>query len=307
MLKVILTVGTCASGKSFWAKQEVAKDPANWVRINNDNIRSMINNSVYSHGQEKLVTETRLFMIKEALKKNKNVIVDNINANKKHWEDTCKIAESLNIDVEVFEKLFYIDLDEAIERDSKREGVEKVGEQVVRKWWKELGGKNFKYENPKKQVFTKSKINNIKQEIDDKLPWCVICDLDNTFAFIGNRSPYDASNCDLVDSLNEPLAEILINFANIGYEIIFLSGRQDKDELPTRRFIDKNINFQYKLYMRTSNDSRSDVIIKKELYEKFINHKYNVLAVFDDRLNVCRQWVRLGLLLFRVGDPDANF
>jgi len=43
------------------------------------------------------------------------------------------------------------------------------------------------------------------------------------------------------------------------------------------------------------------------LYEKCIKGKFNVNAVFDDRLQVCRMWHELGLPLFRVGDPDADF
>ena len=56
MIKCILCVGAPASGKSFWAKSEVTKDPTNWVRINNDDIRAMTNGSVYSSDYEKLIT-----------------------------------------------------------------------------------------------------------------------------------------------------------------------------------------------------------------------------------------------------------
>src|SRR5713101_1567973 len=114
MIKIILCKGCPASGKSFWAKKEIAKDPENWCRVNNDEIRAMYNGSVYSANYEKFITETRNFMIREAIKRHKNIIIDNVNANERHFKDACKLAQTANEDVEVFEKIFFISLEEAI-------------------------------------------------------------------------------------------------------------------------------------------------------------------------------------------------
>src|ERR1700723_2160071 len=111
MLKCIQTVGAPASCKSSWSKNEVAKDPTNWVRINNDDIRAMTNGSVYSADYEKLITATRNFLIREAFKHNKNIIVDNVNANKRHWDDLCRLCKEANKDIQLFQKLFYEDLE----------------------------------------------------------------------------------------------------------------------------------------------------------------------------------------------------
>jgi len=46
MQKIEILVGIPASGKSTYAKSVVAKDPNGWVRINNDNIRAMMHESV---------------------------------------------------------------------------------------------------------------------------------------------------------------------------------------------------------------------------------------------------------------------
>jgi hypothetical protein len=45
--------------KSTWAKQEIAKDPNNWFCINNDDIRAMMNNSVWSADHERLITDLK--------------------------------------------------------------------------------------------------------------------------------------------------------------------------------------------------------------------------------------------------------
>lgn len=47
--------------------------------------------------------------------------------------------------------------------------------------------------------------------------------------------------------------------------------------------------------------------MKAELFDQHVRHRYHILGVFDDRLSVCRQWHAMGLPLFRVGDPDADF
>jgi predicted kinase len=311
MLKCILCVGAPASGKSTWAKAEVAKDPNNWVRINNDDIRAMTNGSVYSTDYEKFITETRNFLIREAFKRNKNVVIDNVNANKRHFQDVCKIAKEMNRDIQVFEKAFYVELDELLARDAKREGQAKVGEAVVRKWFKELGGSQFKHFHPKVEVLTKRNftmdapftpaIQNIN------LPTAIISDLDGTLAlFAGKRSPYDATDCDLIDEKNTAVTETIELYYADAHNIIFCSGREDKYEPETRRFIEKHLpDMKYQLFMRKTGDMRKDAIIKEEIYRNNIEGKYFVKLVLDDRNSVVALWRSLGLVCFQVA--EGNF
>jgi len=314
-LKCLLTIGAPASGKSHWAKQEVAKDPDNWVRINNDDIRSMTNGSVFSSDYEKLITNTRVFLIKEALKRDKNIILDNVNANNRHFQSACNIAKEINRDIEVIEVPFYQDLEVLLERDSKREGKAKVGEVVIKKWFKGLGGKQFKNYVPKHETFSKrtsASDRSVTAMVQDKtLPRAVICDLDGSLAIIGDRSPYDSSKCDITDTENEHVSEIVKMHYSAGYKIIFCSGRSEKDRAPTIRFIDKCMryipNMEYILLMRKDGDQRKDVVIKEEIFNDSIKNKYYVKLVLDDRLQVCRLWHNLGLNLLRAGDPDADF
>jgi len=223
-----------------------------------------------------------------------------------------KIAKEANKDIFLTEKPFYVELEEAIERDSKREGKAKVGENIVRKFWKDLGGKQFAFYNPKNEIFTKrtSPADRVVEPMvqDESLPRSLICDLDGTLAKIGNRSPYSAENCDIVDAPNEPVVETVKLYYAAGYKIIFCSGRMEKDRAPTIRFIEKCLpDVEYMLLMRKDNDTRKDAIIKEEIFNEHIKGKYWVKLVLDDRAAVCRQWFSMGLNLFRVGDPDANF
>lgn len=325
MQKIFLTVGLPASGKSTWAKAEVAKDPDNWCRINNDDIRAMLNGAVYSPEYEKLITETRNFLIREALKRGKNVIIDNLNISRRHFDDVVKIAKSVNGNFQVIEKPFYVELEEAILRDSKREGKAQVGEAVIKKWWKESGGKGHKFYKARTEIITvenRSAATVEAPEYIDGLPEAILCDLDGTLALMNGRNPYDASTCDQ-DLPNVPVIETVIAHYLRGRRIIFCSGREDKYKEPTIAFIEKYVRspilcdnpmkgnitnaelpIPYELHMRKSGDMRKDSIIKEEIYNENIKGKFNVLAVLDDRDQVVQFWRSIGLTCFQVA-PGA--
>lgn len=317
MIKVEMCVGIPGSGKSTYAKQVVAKDPSNWVRVNNDDLRAMMNGSVFSSDYEKMVTDLRNHIIRDALKRGKNVIIDNLNINRRHFDDVCKIAKSVNADVQVFEKAFYIELEEAIERDSKREGKAKVGEEVIKKWWKESGKQQFKHYHPRTEIFYEKKGCAPAVEAPayiDGLPEAVICDLDGTLALIHDRSPYDAKDCDIKDLPNWPVIKTILAHSQANRKIIFCSGREDKYQPETIRFIEKYCkiiddmgiwNIDYELYMRKTDDFRKDAIIKEEIYQEHIEGKYNVLCVLDDRDQVVEFWRSKGLTCFQVA--PGNF
>lgn len=309
MIKVEILVGIPGSGKSTYAKQVVAKDPNNWVRINNDDLRAMMNGSVWSQDYEKMITDARNYLIRDALKRGKNLIIDNLNLNRRHFDDVCKIAKSVNVDVQIYEKSFYIDLEEAIERDSKREGKAKVGEAVIKKWWKDSGGTQHKFYKPRTEIYTERK-GNLQSAIGAPpevpgAPYAVICDLDGTLALIHNRSPYDASNCDIKDLPNVPVVNTVKLYHNAGYKIVFCSGREQKYEPETRRFIEKHLpDVAYELNMRKTDDFRKDAIIKEEIYQEHILGKFNVFVVLDDRSQVIEFWRSKGLPTWQVAPGD---
>lgn len=138
-------------------------------------------------------------------------------------------------------------------------------------------------------------------------PNAIICDLDGTLSIFEKidkskphyRNQYNASTCDQ-DLLNPVVASIISKFDNI----ILLSGREDKYEEPTRKFLTKhNIKFN-KLIMRKSGDNRKDSIIKHEIYTQQIEPNYNILFVLDDRNQVVQMWRSIGLTCLQVADGD---
>jgi len=310
---VYVLKGVPASSKSTWAKEEVSKNPLDWTIVNNDQLRLMCNGSVWSAEYEKIIGETRRSLIKIALQNGKNVIVDNVNADKKHWDEVINLVKKLNIDCVVQEKAFYVSLSEAIRRDAERTGTAKVGEEVIKKFWKKLGGEQFSFYKEKIEIFTKIPQSNVRTvdapKYIDGADEILIVDLDGTAAICGDRNIYDASNCHLVDFPNRPVIETVMAHYKMGRKVIFVSGRDAQYEMSSRlfvekHFIDNNAPIQYKMFLRSHNDIRKDFIVKEEIYRNHIEGQYNVCFVLDDRNSVVDFWRSVGLTCFQVAYGD---
>ena len=132
------------------------------------------------------------------------------------------------------------------------------------------------------------------------LPPAIICDIDGTLADLGERSPYDFEKVDQ-DQVKHATAEAVRVFARAGYAIILFSGRNDSAQAMTESWLQANdIPFQH-LVMRRTGDRRRDSKVKREMYERAVNGKYDVLLVLDDRDQVVEMWRKeLGLTCFQV-------
>lgn len=281
MKKIILTKGLPASGKTTWAKELIDKNPGMYKRVNKDDLRAMLDNSKWSHGNENFVLELRDTTIMMALSHGKHVIVDDTNFHPKHEERMKELAKLNGAEVEIVDTFCQTPLEECIKRDLKRPNS--VGEKVITTMYNE-------YLKPKPVV----------REWDVTLPNAIICDLDGTLALFGNENPYDRDF--MKDHLNEAVADIL--YKNNGETIIF-SGRNDKYREVTKAWL-KGHSVRYSaLVMRKDGDFRKDHEIKKEMFSEHIEGKYNVLFVLDDRDQVVNVWRNeLGLTVFQVAEGD---
>lgn len=316
MIKVYLTVGIPACGKSTWSKEEVRKDPEGTVRICRDDLRNMMNGYHFSDSNEKMITLARDSIFLHALKRGKNVILDETNLNPRNWSDACKTVRSAGVEAMVMEKPFYIELEEALERNSKREGTAKIPDNVIKNFWEKSGGKSHKFYKPKVEMvqpWQEEAANTLVQ--NENLEKAIICDLDGTASLFNTkdrkihpgvhvRSPYDASNCDQ-DAPNLPVITVIKMFYENGYKIIFCSGREDCYRPQTELFLETHAKVQYVLHMRKTGDQRKDSIVKKEIYDSEIKDKYNVIFALDDRDQVVELWRSLGLTCFQVA--PGNF
>ncbi|MEM6269422.1 MAG: AAA family ATPase [Bacteroidota bacterium] len=284
MKKVLIYKGLPASGKSTAAKKLLDEFPGRYKRVNKDDLRAMLDNGKHSRGNEKFVLRVRDAVILAALEAGKHVIVDDTNLHPKHEQRIRDLVRG-EAEVEVVD-FMYVSVETCIVRDLKRPNS--VGARVIRRMWKDY----LKYTEPK-----------LVQ--DENLPRAIICDLDGTLALLNGRSPYDASTSD-EDLLNAPVAAIVGRFAEIGHQIIFLSGREDQFRAPTVRFLTKHLgeDFAYELIMRATGDMRKDALIKQEFLEKTILPRFHVDFVLDDRNQVVDMWRSLGLTCLQVNYGD---
>jgi predicted kinase len=288
MKKVIMMRGLPGSGKSTYAKSLLAETPNAYKRINRDELRAMFDNSHWSKGNEKYVKQVRDMLIIKALEEGKHVIVDDTNlatANETHIRQMIEAfnkAKNDTVQVELVE--FDTPLEECIARDAKRP--------------KPVGAKRIR-EMHRQHYAAK---NTIEQ--DETLPKAIICDLDGTLALLNGRNPFDAAKCE-DDILNKPVAKVLKTFQDLGYKILFLSGRKEEHKPHTLRWLAQNdITFDM-IELRKTDDGRMDAIVKKELFETHIANKYYVEFVLDDRNQVVDLWRNeLGLTCFQVNYGD---
>jgi len=283
--KIIMTRGLPGAGKSTWAKQYQSEHPGT-VRTNKDELRAMLHDSKHSKGKENFVLAVRDFIVDKALVDGHDVVVDDTNLHPKHLARMEEIAAKHRAIVEI-KDFTDVPLEECIRRDLAR--TRSVGERVIRQMHRQ-----YLETKPAKPVY------------DPTLTDCIIVDLDGTLALFDRDkvSPYDRDFTK--DDLNKSIYTLLHRYS-LDTTIFLLSGRQQKHREQTVEWLMMNTVPYHHLYMRQTDDKRSDYIVKQELYSQHIKGLYNVVMVIDDRLQVCRLWHRLGLPLFRVGDPDADF
>lgn len=296
MPKLTFTQGVSASGKSTWAEQYI-KDNPNTVNINRDDIRfALFNNGVKDWGKYKFkrnnenkVTEMQQQLIFDATQEDKDIIISDTNLNKKYIDKIKSLSCLRGYDFEI--KQFPITLEEALIRDARR--FQGVGSEEIHKQWKQWCN-TYHGENYHKH--------------DGRLSEAVIFDVDGTLALMNDRSPFEWDRVG-EDFPNSHVVTMCKAFTTEGYNIIIMSGRDSCCQEETNDWLVEYLGFDdFYLFMRTEGDFRKDTVVKKELFDKYVEGNFNVISVFDDRPSVCRMWRdELGLEVVQIGNPYIEF
>lgn len=301
-LTIKILIGIPASGKSTWAKKFLSNNPG-WVCVNRDSYRHMLRNDNFCEPKiENMITEMMDNTIHKCLANKLNVIIDNTNVRIKyinHFIETFK--SRADIEYQVFD----ISLSKAIERDKNRVGFESVGEEVIRKMYKDylILKDSFDFQPIRKTGFK----TFVPVEHNHDLPDCVIFDIDGTLALMnGKRGSFDWDKV-FKDDINNIIKEQVDFHKSNGRYIILLSGRDEVSRKQTEDWLDLYGVPYDVLYMRKENDYRKDKIVKKEIYGNEIKGKYNVLAVYDDRLQVLDMWYDEGIYTFNVNQGNIPY
>ena len=295
-MKAVLTRGISASGKTTWA-EEYCKDTGA-ANINRDDIRFNLfcdgkrDWSLYkfTKQREKEVTQNQHDQIEAAAALGIDIVISDTNINPKTVSNLTELLQQYGYDVEI--KDFWVDVQEALSRDAKRENG--VGYKVIMDQYKRYCEVLFcneyhKHKNGKKDA--------------------IVVDVDGTVAdMVGVRSPFEWDKVG-EDKPHQYVIDIVNAARYDGLDIIFLSGRDGCCMEETHKWLTKYTQVDdFYLFMRSVGDMRKDTIIKKELFKKYIDNNFNVLYAIDDRYCVARMWqYELGLKVLQVGDPYQEF
>ncbi len=324
--------GLPGSGKSTEAASLVKREPKRWIRINRDDLRGMAvgpGNNPHSRDnvREELMRTFKVDLMRQAFDAGYDVILDDTHLVPMTVKKLHASAAAYG-NVKVIEKGVNVDVDTCIARDAKRTGFAHVGEKVIKDMARGAGiDKGRKLSD--KEAYYEPRPDAFQAVVqDDKLPKAIMCDLDGTLALMGDRSPYDATDCDVKDLPNWPVITTVLAMHAQGIKIMFMSGRDVKYRPETVRFIERYCvptlsplspggpvpavamgPIPYELHMRgeldlTKHDQRKDSVIKQELFDAFVRGKYNVLFVLDDRNQVVDFWRSIGLTCYQVA-PGA--
>lgn len=290
MPNLILTVGISASGKSTWAEAYCRKNGA--ININRDDLRFSFSGfrtwSCYKFRSsfERFITRAQEAIAKEAVITARDIVISDTNLNladHTKWHDFAT-ENGYTFKVEFFDT----PVEDCIKRDTQR--ANGVGEKVIyQQHARYLALKGYK-----------------KHEHKDGLPYCLIIDIDGTIARMGNRGPFDWASVE-VDTVDNVIKQIT-NLLGEQVDFVFLfSGRDEVCREETERWLEANGICYDHLEMRPKGSYEKDTIVKKRMFDKLIDGKYNVLMVMDDRPCVVDMWNDLGLKVLAVADQRIKF
>ena len=292
--KLIICRGIQGSGKSTWAKQWCHGDPEHRIRLNNDDIRNMLGD-YWVPSRENVVTATYNTILAHSMGKGYNIVVDNMNLNPKTCAALEKIVKGFNENYtydwkyEIEYKDFWTPVEECIRRDAMRPNP--IGEKVIRDTWK-------RYRDFITLEDTKSMLASRAPHVDGG-HFVILVDIDGTLSHRVDSRPWFGEGA-AKGMLNDVPIEGTCSIVKAMYskaKVIIVTGREGTPEIieATKRWLAKNGVDYDATYFRPIGDYSHAEDCKKEIYEKHIKGKYNVLFVLEDNYKCVKMWREQGL------------
>lgn len=308
MPKLTITRGLPGSGKTTLARAWVDADPARRARVNRDDVGTQLHGRRFygdrqlSHSTEKAITVAQHAQIRALLDKGVDVICDDTNLARRTARELRQLAVLAGADFEIVD-LLDTPLDTVLERNARRASTPAfVPEDVIRAKAAKHGGRNA-YEVPL-TAESDGAVTAAPYEPSAGAPPAVMVDIDGTVALMAGRSPYDETRVH-EDGANSAVIVAVRAMHAAGHAVVFCSGRTAACREATEKWLAEHVAVPYEaLYMRAEGDMRKDSIVKVEIFDREIRHRWNVVAVFDDRRQVVDAWRALGLTVFQVAPGD---
>ncbi|MFE0653412.1 AAA family ATPase [Streptomyces sp. NPDC059534] len=303
---VHVMTGLPASGKTTAARALQAAAEGRVRRVNLDDLRSMLDLPAAERGDgrgdgrspahEQTVLGIQDAAVRAAVDDGFDVVVDNTHLTP-HIPKRLKAAVAGREATFVVHDFTGVPVDECVRRDAAR--ARPVGEEIIRI----LADKHAKATRGGWRL-TAEWLNDrpagVPYVADPALPSAVMCDIDGTLALRGDRGPYDFTRCG-EDLLNPSVRDALRAFRNAERDrIVLLSGRSEDHRALTEAWLARHEVPYDELWMRASGDGRGDDIVKAELFDAHVRHRYAVRVSLDDRDRVVALWRRMGLPTWQV-------
>jgi predicted kinase len=306
-MKLTITRGLPGSGKTTWAKDQIAGFQKSIARVNRDDLRRMLHGAaLFSHETEKQVTWAQQSTVEQLLRSGVSVIVDDTNLRSRYVRAWVELADRMGAEFEV-KDFTDIPVDTCIQRDSERPlGGGRVGPDVIHSMHQRyLAGRSLPLPIPELTADTTGR----PYVPVDGTSLAVMVDIDGTVALHGDRDPYDTSRYH-EDGVNLPVVLAVKALFDSGHDVIMCSGRDEAFRTVTDHWLYEQVlkphGLPYaELHMRPEGDKRRDDVVKLELFDKHIRDQYTITCVFDDRDRVVKAWRYIGLTVFQVA--DGNF
>lgn len=285
-MRLWMLSGLPGSGKSTKARALV-KDSGGSGRVNRDDLRTMLFNSVWSGKREAVVVDCEKAIADVLFKHKMSVVVDDTNLpakNKTMWSQFTRERgqqfESLRMNTT---------LEECLQRDALRENP--VGQAIINRFALQAG----------------------MIEWGDKS--LILCDIDGTIASCEARLRFveapgkkdwrgfysEIANDDPIDFVIRWVRELAKE-----HTICLVSGRPDTYQFETINWLKRHqVPYNY-IFMRRGSDSQSDVIVKNEILSYLPKEK--ILFCLDDRPVVLREvWGANGIKAYPVRGACKEF
>jgi predicted kinase len=305
-MKLVITRGLPASGKTTWARAWLAEPSGGGrarVRVNRDDIRTDMFGAegVLAWADEELITTVQQTAVRAALAAGRDVVVDDTNLRAKYARAWADLARSMAADFEVRD-FVDVPLEELLARDAARgaAGERFVGADVIR----DLHARFLAAGRLPQIVATplRAPATPVTYQPDEALPPAWLVDVDGTLALMDGRGPFEWHRVG-EDRPNPAVVELAGRLAE-GAALVVMSGRDAVCRVETLAWLERHRIPFAELHMRAAGDQRKDSIVKSELFWAQVAPRWNVRGVLDDRQQVVDMWRSLGLMCAQVAPGD---
>ena len=306
---LVIARGLPGSGIESTALEWLSKQDGNGVLCGRDRFRKALFGS--SRGltkkQEKVVTKAQKTLVRSMLESGKSVFIDEPNLDTKRARAWATLAVEVGVPFSVVDHV--VDIESCIEADKRQGALEPgsgVGEAAIRDMADRYSGWDMSTVMPR-ETFRPAAYRK-----DSSLPGAWIFDLDGTLAHNdGHRGWYGDDELRVGDDKAWPevvriaKALLLVPFTERD-TLFFITGRTDRCRAQTEAWLTEHLGAidttSERLLMRAAGDKREDLVVKDELFERYIAGQFDVHGAFEDRGSVAKMWRDKGIRVFQVGD-----